>query len=65
MKKKRYTDYNKVCLIYCKPHTNNHIIEVVQSKNRFTRLYKRFEDKSLKLLVVFDKQMLLSLLKKF
>jgi len=65
MRKERNVDYNKVCMIYCKPHTNNQIIEVVQTKDRFTKLNKQFDDKSLKLLAVLDKEMMLNLLKEF
>lgn len=58
-------DYNKVCLIYCKPRAKNQIIEVVQTKNRFTRLYKLIDNKQLTLLAVLDKELLIGVLKKF
>ena len=58
-------DYNKVCMFYENPKTKENIIEVVQTKNRFTKLYKQFDDKSLKLLVVLDKEILVNILNKF
>ena len=58
-------DYNKVCMFYENPKTKENIIEVVQTKNRFTKLYKQFDNKRLKLLVVMDKNMLENILLKF
>jgi len=63
--KTRNIDFEKVCLIYREPHSKGAIQEVVQTKNRFTKLYKQFNNKSLKLLAVLDKEMMVNLLNKF